>query len=805
RDRQCMLMSEFGVVAVPGAIPDTMAAEPNIGDPVLGGRLISTTFEIGARTEKNLFNAAAWRINVTEEGALAPTDILIGFWRDRIAQIDRIEWSMVDQTDETAVTQFEVLAVDSILAPPVSIGFLDAPAPGDVTVFDLPDGTMARYLILRADLPEGRNHVYGAISVFERAAQTGEYLSILGTWDEDDRKGPVEWFNPPVVADLPQKITSSQSAPADLLAKETVASHTHKEAAPDWFRLVADPDAADDEVWRVLTLSAPEILEVGAVLTAGDGTEVPLVSLPDLRKADDPIVEDVNALDLGIPDGFRDDLTFLARVDPKQDYTLRIAEEARLLIMRRERTDMLSNVDMVRQRAYAELADLLGDGRDAMDIGVPDLEGEMLLRGRDNILLAMTRLPDPTRDTGIGTSDFGTAVAASADTLRHWPGGKSIVYFGMGGGIMAVEDMDWVHKVQDVPVRTVSVMAPCNEGAFFCPDPAEAELNALTFAASTGGTFTRTTSRASLRAALLDAATAMTGPKPYAVSWQDVPVPPPLASLTITLSETEIAQASAVAAGPPSLAIILDASGSMLRRLDGTRRIAIAQAALTDLIQTTVPEGTQVSFRAFGLAEDACDTANLSPLAPMDRTALSDAINGVRAINLAKTPIADSIRAAATDDLAAATGPRAIILLTDGEETCDGDVAGTLTALQADGINITLSIVGFAIDDAALKADFDRWADLGNGAYFDAGNQAGLQTALSDALAEVAPDPIPTQSMILSLDDPDIAVITAAMGEAVTLPAGRYQITLDTGAEYTVDVAAGDEISLTTAEFRPAE
>ncbi|MEO1639710.1 MAG: hypothetical protein AAFU41_10745 [Pseudomonadota bacterium] len=802
--RFCMMMSEFGVIATPGVHPDTLPATPNIADPALGGRLISATFDVGPRTEGMLFEDDRWWVSLDEEELERPTDIVIGFWRDRLAQIDRVEWHLPADSVEQINPSFEVLAVNSILAPPVPIGTLNAPAPGEVGVLALPAGTTARYLILRATMTETRNWIDGSIKVFEAAAEEGAYLSILGTWDEDDAKGPTDWFNPARPPVLPEKVASSEASPATLPAFALLQSVTQKEDDPDWFATPVDTSAGE-EVWRVITLSAPEILEVGARLYDANGAEVPMLALPEVMLEDERLAEAVTALETQTPDGWGDDLTLLAKVDPTQPYTLRVAEEARLLIMRRERTDLLSEVDVTRQRAYAELADMLGDGADAIDIGVPDLNGEMLLRGHDDILLAMTRLPDPTGDQGIGTSDFGTAVAASAETLRTWPGGKTIVYFGMGGGIMGVEDMDWVHKVQDVPVRTRTVLAPCNEGAFFCPDPVLAELNAMTFAASTGGDFVRTTSKSRMRAALLDAAEAMTGPKPYAVSWQDMPAPPELASLRVTLTEAEVEQASAEVAGPPSLAVILDASGSMLRRLDGERRIAIAQSALVDVVENTVPDGTNVSFRAFGLAPDACDTRNLSPLAPVDRGALRAAINGVQAINLAKTPIAASIRAAAEDDLAEATGPRAIILLTDGEETCDGDVAGTLADLQEQGIDITLSIVGFAIDDAALKADFDSWAALGNGAYFDASNKGGLQSALGDALEEVAPDPVPTEAEIVSLDEGGADPITLAMDAVVELPAGRYRVMLDTGAALEVALVEGDALELTSADFQQTE
>ncbi|MDX8352931.1 VWA domain-containing protein [Cognatiyoonia sp. IB215182] len=800
--RFCIAMSELGVIAVPGAYPDTLSSTPNIADPALGGRLISTTADIGLRTELEIFNDRTLRLNVTEKQALDPTDIIIGFWRDRMAQITRVEWAVPADKELLEVTSFEVLAIDSILRPPISLGTLAAPAPGSVGTLELPVGTSARYLILRADLPEGRNHVAGSIRVIEATAEEGGYRSILGTWDEDDPKGPVDWFDGPERSPLPDKVRSSATDPALLPSQETAMSVTRKEDDPDWYSLPPG-EATTEEVWRVITLSAPEIVEVGMTLLDPSGAEVPLIPLTTLPEELKTLEEDIAALDFPIPEGWQDNLTFLARLNPAQSYQLRVAEEARLLIMRRERTDMLSNVDVARQRAYAELADILGDGKDAIDIGVPSVTGETLLRGRENILLGMTRLPDPNQDDGVGTADFGTAVAASAETLRLWPGGKTLVYFGMGAGMMQIEDMDWVHQVQDVPVRTISIFAPCNEGSFFCPDPAVAELNPMTFAASTGGSFVRTTSKSELRDALFDAALGMQEPKAYAVGWQDIPAQPAMATLTVRLAETITEEVQeAASAGPPALALILDASGSMLKRLEGERRITIAQSALVDVVENGVPDETAVSFRAFGLAEDSCDTRNLSPLSPLDRASLRAAINDVAAINLAKTPIAASIRAAAAEDLADATGPRAIILLTDGEETCDGDVAGTLTELRNQGINITLSIVGFAIEDDALKADFDNWAALGNGAYFDAGDSDGLQAALSAALETVAAEPVPTMVEIHPLSDAVASERGVPLGETVSLAPGRYRITLDTGQFHEIELQPGQVTEVRTDAFR---
>ncbi|MEY8840597.1 VWA domain-containing protein, partial [Cribrihabitans sp. XS_ASV171] len=119
--------------------------------------------------------------------------------------------------------------------------------------------------------------------------------------------------------------------------------------------------------------------------------------------------------------------------------------------------------------------------------------------------------------------------------------------------------------------------------------------------------------------------------------------------------------------------IILDASGSMLQRQDGTRRIEIAKRTLTDLVSGTIPPGTGFALRVFGNREaDACRTDLEIPLGPLDPARAAQVISGITAVNLAKTPIADSVALSASD-LSAATGQRMLILVTDGEETCDGD------------------------------------------------------------------------------------------------------------------------------------
>ncbi|CAN0555028.1 unnamed protein product, partial [Laminaria digitata] len=179
-----------------------------------------------------------------------------------------------------------------------------------------------------------------------------------------------------------------------------------------------------------------------------------------------------------------------------------------------------------------------------------------------------------------------------------------------------------------------------------------------------------------------------------------------------------------------ALEVILDASGSMLQRQDGTRRIDIAKATLANLLRDTVPAGTPFALRVFGNREtDSCRTDLEGPLAPLDKDAVLSFIGNIEAINLAKTPIGRSLELVEAD-LSAATGENLIILITDGEETCEGDPAVAIATLRAKSVDVRINIVGYAIDDAGLDETFADWAELGGGSYFAAGDADQLAAAL---------------------------------------------------------------------------
>ncbi|HEX5786949.1 MAG TPA: hypothetical protein VFY03_02125, partial [Woeseiaceae bacterium] len=245
------------------------------------------------------------------------------------------------------------------------------------------------------------------------------------------------------------------------------------------------------------------------------------------------------------------------------------------------------------------------------------------------------------------------------------------------------------------------------------------------------------------------------------------------------------------ALGPDSaVEIILDASGSMLQRQDGQRRIDIAKAVLTDLATEVIPAGTGFAFRVFGHREaGSCRTDLEIPLSPLDPAQARAVLGGIEATNLAKTPIARSLELV-PEDLAGVEGERLVILLTDGEETCGGDPAAAVETLASSGTAARVNIVGFAIDDADLKSRFRYWAELGGGSYFDSTNADELGQALVSALS------VP----YAVFDSGGLEVAQGQVGgDAVTLPPGEYTVRAATvpPTEKAVTVKSGETARLT--------
>jgi len=246
--------------------------------------------------------------------------------------------------------------------------------------------------------------------------------------------------------------------------------------------------------------------------------------------------------------------------------------------------------------------------------------------------------------------------------------------------------------------------------------------------------------------------------------------------------QVRMAEGQALVRTIGNLEIILDASGSMNGEIDGRRKIDIAHEALAALVGR-LPDHTNVALRAYGHRKggDCNDVELVTPLEALDRSALIERINTVNPAQKGMTPIGASLEQVA-QDLQGAQGDVLVVLVSDGDETCDGDPAQVATRIHADNAKIRFDVIGFNVGPEEWRTRLSGIAQGGGGSYFDAKDAAQLVDALQQAVALT----------YRVLDAQGSEVFQGQLGTTATLPAGRYTVEIRGASPLTItDIAVG--------------
>jgi hypothetical protein len=209
---------------------------------------------------------------------------------------------------------------------------------------------------------------------------------------------------------------------------------------------------------------------------------------------------------------------------------------------------------------------------------------------------------------------------------------------------------------------------------------------------------------------------------------------------------------STAGAGSPTsevtdLALIVDYSGSMNAKMkDGATKVVSAKKCMTDLVDK-LPNDLNVALVVYGTSKArGCEDIDIvQSLGPIDKAAIKSKIAGFKASGM--TPIASSLTKAG-EELKKAKGGSAIVLVTDGAESCHGDPAGVAAKLAAEfGVKFGINVIGFGIEPKE-KAELASIAEKGHGKLLTVENASELASALQKVVAEKvatpAPTPVPT-------------------------------------------------------------
>jgi von Willebrand factor type A domain len=193
--------------------------------------------------------------------------------------------------------------------------------------------------------------------------------------------------------------------------------------------------------------------------------------------------------------------------------------------------------------------------------------------------------------------------------------------------------------------------------------------------------------------------------------------------------------------------LIMDSSGSMGAETDtGEPRIDAAKRVLNQVIDAIPDDRPEINvgFRVFGHLGDnteagrpeSCQSSELTvPVQGVDKAALRQQVADYTPVGW--TPIGLSLERAGGDfPPASDTVTNAIILVTDGLETCDADPCAIATSLKQSDAAVTVYVVGLGLDEEELRIT-SCIAENSGGQIIGAQNADQLSAALFTFLEEL--------------------------------------------------------------------
>lgn len=186
---------------------------------------------------------------------------------------------------------------------------------------------------------------------------------------------------------------------------------------------------------------------------------------------------------------------------------------------------------------------------------------------------------------------------------------------------------------------------------------------------------------------------------------------------------------------------IYDASGSMWGQIEGKTKMEIASHVLNTTVNT-LSDAQDVGLVAYGhrKKDDCNDVEFLVDPVNGTRTQITGALELIKP--LGKTPLAAS--ASMVIQHLKNTKMRAtVILLTDGIESCGGELCKVILTAKNEGIEFRLHIIGFGIKETETE-QLKCAATAGEGQYFGAAGAEELSAMLNTATTVTVDKPAAT-------------------------------------------------------------
>lgn len=192
----------------------------------------------------------------------------------------------------------------------------------------------------------------------------------------------------------------------------------------------------------------------------------------------------------------------------------------------------------------------------------------------------------------------------------------------------------------------------------------------------------------------------------------------------------------AISEGPQNVLIILDSSYSMEEKIAGERKIDVAKRVVRNTLKQISPD-IRVGLRVYGhkigmMGIYPCrKTELLVPIAFNTTNEIIRRLGGIQPTG--QTPIAYTLITAANNDFVGINGPKRIVLVSDGMETCDGDPCKTAVDMVRQGVDLKIDVVGFDLKDPAAINQLKCIALSTEGKFYTADTEAALAKGLRNS------------------------------------------------------------------------
>jgi hypothetical protein len=256
----------------------------------------------------------------------------------------------------------------------------------------------------------------------------------------------------------------------------------------------------------------------------------------------------------------------------------------------------------------------------------------------------------------------------------------------------------------------------------------------------------------------------------------------------------------------PAMELVLDCSGSMKDPVEGGPKYLVARQIMHEVLDE-LPDDFQVGLRVFGHRgfwgnkrgrpanndprwnTDSELKISIGPLHEKNRRKLiEDWIDYVKPAGM--TPLVYSLLQAKKDLSAGWPGPKMVVVVTDGMETCGGKLEDVAAAYRKGDMELVVNIVGFGVP-AEEEKQLKEIARQAGSKYYDARSARQLAGALKEAVL--------TAYVVLA-EQSNVEVTRGQVnGNPLSIKPGKYRVRLmgTESAPVAIEVEDGQKVELT--------